>query len=110
MCRRVVGGIFDCLLRVDRIQIAILEVLIGSAVKVIGAGDDEAVELSAGGVAELRGVDVLEKYKLGYGLVGHVEERAGDALRVVVDSIDGEVVVARTLTADGGTSTGAEAA
>ncbi len=77
---------------------------------VIGAGDDQGVELTAGGVAVLRGVDILEKDELGGCVIGNVEEGTGDALGVVVDSVDGEVVVAGTLAADGGAGACSEAA
>ena len=76
--------------------------------EMVAAGHDEAVELSAGGVAELRRVHVLKEDELGDRFVGYVKQRTGDALGVVIDSIDGEVVVARTLTANGGTGPGAE--
>ena len=64
---------------------------------VIGARDDDRVELAARGVAVLSGVDVLEENELGDGVVGHIEQGARDALGVVIDTVDGEVVVAWAL-------------
>ncbi len=76
----------------------------------VGAGDDGGVELTTGGVAEFGRKLVGDEGEVTDGVVGHVDERTGNCLVVVVDTFDGEVVVAGTLTADGGADADADAA
>jgi hypothetical protein len=52
---------------------------------------------------------ILEGGELADCVVRDVEQRAGDALRVVIDTFDGEVIVAGTVTADRRTGAGAKA-
>jgi hypothetical protein len=86
---------------IDRIQISVLKVLVGAAVKTVSAADDIGVELAAGRMAELRGELVGEQGKLARRIVGDGNERSGHALVVIVDAFNGVVVVARPLAADG---------
>src|SRR6202030_2670382 len=79
--------------QVDGVEIAVLEVLIGGAVQGVGSADDVGVELTAGGVAELGRELIGDEGELTDGVVGDVDEGTGDALVVVVDAFDGEVVV-----------------
>ena len=44
----------------DGIQVAILKILVNSTMDAVSAGFDDRVELSAGGVTVLRGVNIFE--------------------------------------------------
>ncbi len=68
--------------------------------ELVGAGDDGGVELAAGGVTELGRELVGDEGEVADGIVGHVDEWAGDGLVVVVDAFNCEVIVTRALTAD----------
>ena len=85
---------------VDRIQMTIREVLVQGTVDLVGPALDDRVELPASGAAEFRAVLILQQGELGHCLVGHIDDPPGDALVVVVDPLDHEVVVSGPLAAD----------
>ena len=68
--------------------------------KSVGAAVYYDVELPTRRMPELRGELVLQEGEIADRIGGNVDERSGDALIVIVDPFDGEVVVAGTLPAD----------
>ena len=103
-------GDFAALNGVFRIQIAVLEILVEHAVNVVGAAANGGVELSAGGVSELRRELIDDGGELAGGIVGHIDQRTGDALVVVVDALNGVVVGFRAETANRRTGSNAKTA
>ena len=110
VARKSVGRVRDPLRGGDRVEIAILEVLVKATMNGVGPRLDEGVELAAGGVPVLRGVDVLKKNELTYSVVGDIQKGTRDGLAVVVNAIQQEIVVAGTLATDGRADAGANAA
>ena len=108
----VIAGIRDlaALNGVFSVEVAVLEVFVGNAVELVGAAADGGVELTAGGVAELRREDVDDGGELADSVVGHIDQRPGDRLVVIVDTFNGVVVVFRAKSADRGAGSNAETA
>ncbi|MYC67922.1 MAG: hypothetical protein F4X12_16465 [Acidobacteriia bacterium] len=95
---------------VQRVQRAVREVLVKGAVDIVAPAADHRVELASGGAAEFRAVLVLQQREFRHRLVRHVHDAPRDALVVVVDALDHEVVVARPLAANRGAFAQARAA
>ena len=66
----------------------------------VGAALSRGVELSTGRVAKLRAELILNNREVLDRVVGDIHDRTRHALVVVVDALDGKVVIARTLSAD----------
>src|SRR5262249_4974271 len=63
---------------------------------------DHLIELAAVGVTELGAEDVLKNRELLHRVVRYYQRRTGNAFVIVVDAVDGEIIIARTLTAHRG--------
>ncbi len=97
-------------LRVDRVQVAVLEVLVSRAVELVGSALDGLVELTTGRVTELRRELVLQNGEAVDRVVRNRDERTGHRQAVVVHAFYREVVVAGTLSANRRTGTGTDTA
>src|SRR5947209_12572052 len=89
---------------VDGVEIAILKILPSPPVKLVRSTLDGLVELAAGGVAELGRELVLQHGEIVYRIVGNRHQRTSDRLVVVIHSLDGKIIVARSLTGNGRSS------
>jgi hypothetical protein len=76
------------------VEVAVLEVLVDAAVDAVRAGKNGGVELTARGVSKLWRELIGDQGEVADGVVGKVDEFAGDSFIVVVDAFDFEVVVA----------------
>src|ERR1035437_321907 len=92
------------------VQISVLEVFVGGTMNLVGAADNDGIELTADRVAELGGKLVGNDGELANGSSRNIDERAGDRLVVVVDTFNGEVVGARTHAANRGAGSVSECA
>ncbi len=101
-------------LRLERlilgIEIAILQILVQLAVELVAAALHDGVELAAGGMAVLGLKLILKQCEFGNGFTGHERVRSRDVFSIIVDALDGEVIVPRALTADRRTRTNSDAA
>src|SRR5580698_5578701 len=71
---------------------------------------DQGVKLPACRVPILCRINILQQSEFLHSLVRNIQERPGNTLRVVVNAIDLEVVIARPLTADRRSRAGANSA
>ena len=84
------------------VQVAVLQVLEQHAVELVGAALHDLIELPARGMAIFRRELVCQQREFFHRIIRDDRKRTGHGLAIVVDSFDGEVVVARALSADGG--------
>ena len=102
-------GVGDLL--IDGVQIPVLQVVVQSAMKGVGAAFQNRIELPAGRVPVLRAFLILQDVEFSHGVVrAGADQRTSDRFIVVVNAIDHEMVIARTLSADRRTFAGADAA
>src|ERR1700722_12419157 len=91
-------------LRLERlifgIEIAILHVFIQLTMELVCAAFHHRIELAARGVSELGLKLILKQRKFRYGFARDGRIRPGDVFSIIVDALDREIIVARTLTAD----------
>ncbi len=92
------------------IVVAVLIIKVCKAVVRIRSAFDDLIELSPGGMAEIRRELVLEKGEFCHRIVWHVNERAGDGFVVIVHALNREVVVPRTLATNRGAGSCADTA
>ena len=83
------------------VQVAVLQVLEQHAVELVGAALHDLIELPARGMAIFRRELVCQQREFFHRIIRDDRKRTGHGLAIVVDSLDGEVVVARALSADG---------
>ena len=92
---------------VDRVQMAVQQVIVDRPMQLVGAALDDRIELAAGRMTVFGRELVLQHGELRNSIVGDEHQRPCHALIVVVDAFDSEIVVARTLAADGRSRSGA---
>ena len=90
-----------CHNRVDGVQIAVLKVLVRQPVELVRSALQNVVELPAVRVAKFRRVLILQHCEFRDGIGWHWNERSRHTLAVVIDTFNREVIVARTLPANG---------
>src|SRR5277367_2706784 len=86
--------------RVQRVVVAVLIVYVRQTVEGIRSALHYRVELSARRVPEFWRKLILQQREFRHRIVGNRYQGPSDALVVVVHALDGEVVVARTLSTD----------
>src|ERR1700719_1303261 len=64
---------------------------------------DDGVELPTGRMSEVRSELVLQNREFRHCIVRNRDQRAGNGFVIVVDTLDGEVVISGTLATDAGT-------
>jgi hypothetical protein len=85
---------------VDRIQVAVLKVFVERTVDDIPAALDDCVELAARGVPKLGSELVFQERKFGNRFIGNKDDGTGHVLAVIVNAVNVEAVVRRTLPSD----------